>query len=232
MSDNQQKRKINMSKQTCNYCKVLGHRIHTMDAFGVYLVGSDGERVLNCPVLIDKEKINAKRAMKTEEEFPALPGQKGGVASAATLALPGAIAAAEKDRKQREWLAAKELKEQKKRAWTERHVKRMVQKYGDIWYNAVAGTTEDCDVARGIRSYEEYNEMVEEDRTYHEDRERDAEHRAKWEKEEKEREERRSTMTEEEKWREEEEYEDALETAYERENDSIEYWKMTGIWSR
>ena len=150
------KRKIDMSKQTCNYCKGLGHRIHAMDAFGVYLAGADGERILACPVLVERETINVKRVTKAEEEFPALPGQKGVAASAATLALPSAIAAAEKDRKQREWLAAKELKEQKKREWTERHITRMEQKYGDKWHEEVKGKEgEDCDYAREKREMEE-----------------------------------------------------------------------------
>ena len=154
------KRKIDMSKQSCNYCKLLGHRIHAMDAFGVYLVGTDGERVRACPVLVER----AKRDTRAKEEFPALPGQKGVAASAATLALPGAIAAAEKDRKQREWFAAKELKEQKKREWTERHVKRMEQKYGDNWHQEVKGKEgEDCDYADRLREKDEEKERIWED---------------------------------------------------------------------
>jgi len=224
MSDNQQKRKINMSKQTCNYCKGLGHRIHAMDAFGVYLVGAEGGRVLACPVLVEKESLKSR---EVDEEFPSLPGQKGVAASAATLALPRAIAAAVKNQKRTEWLLAKELNKQKKREWEERHVERMKNKYGDLWHREVAGKNEDCDVARNLRSDECHTEYCEEGRLYQEE----TEIRAKWEKEDKEREERRAAMTEEEKRQEEKEWEDAVETGYQKEQDAMDYWRKTGIWS-
>lgn len=205
MSTPIQKRKIDMSKQTCNYCKGLGHRIHTMDAFGVYLVGADGERILNCPVLIERETINVKRVMKAEEEFPALPGQKGVTVSDATLALPSAIAAAEKDRKQREWFLAKELKEQKRREWTERHVKRMEQKYGDKWHQVVKDKEgEDCDYAREKRDTEE---RIWEDEFEQEEREAFE----AWEAKRAARAEARSAMTREEAMQDEEDEEEDMD---------------------
>ena len=160
-----------------------------------------------------------------------MPGQKGVAPSSATLALPRAIAVAVKNQKQREWLLAKELNEQKKREWEERHVERMKNKWGDLWYREVAGTKEDCDVARNLRSDDQYAEYCEEGRLYQEETKRDTEIRAKWEKEDKDREERRATMTEEEKQQEEEEWEDAIETGYQKEQDAMDYWRKTGIWS-
>lgn len=199
------KRKIDMSKQTCNYCKGLGHRIHAMDALGVYLVGADGERVLACPVLVEKETFKEKRATKAEDEFPALPGQKGVAASAATLALPSAISAAEKDRKQREWLVAKELKEQKMREWTERHIKRMEQKYGDKWHEEVKGKEgEDCDYAREKREMEE---QMREDVFEQEEREAFE----AWEAKRAARAEARSSMTREDAMQDEEDEEDEMD---------------------
>jgi hypothetical protein len=57
-----------MSKQTCNYCKESGHRIHAINAQGVYILGEDGERVLACPLLIQKEEQKTKRSKKAALE--------------------------------------------------------------------------------------------------------------------------------------------------------------------
>jgi len=153
---------FDMSKQTCNYCKGKGHRIHTMNAEGVYVLGNNGERVLACPVLIRREADNTKRIKNVDEEFPALPGQMGG-ATASTINLVNSIDNAIKEKKHREWLLRKAQKEEwervraeKAKAALEETAKQMETKYGPRWAWVVMKTAEDNSIAYSIR----YDYMV------------------------------------------------------------------------
>jgi hypothetical protein len=130
------------------------------------------------------------------------------------------------------WIKQQEKKQVLAKEKEERHVLDMTEKYGKLWHRKVAGTSEDCPTAGGIRSEEQYAEYCEEGRLYYEDAERERALHAKWENEDKEREERRATMTKKEKQQEEEDWEDAVETAYQKEQDATDYRKMTGIVSR
>ena len=150
-----QQSKFDMSKQTCNYCKGKGHRIHAMNAEGVYILGMDGERILACPVLIKKEAHNTKRIKNVDEEFPALPGQSGG-ASAYTVVLVNSIDNAIKEKKHREWLLRKAQKEARELAKAEQYAKEMETKYGPRWAWVVMKTDEDNSIASSIR----YDYMV------------------------------------------------------------------------
>lgn len=150
------------SKQTCHYCKATGHRIHAMNAVGVYIRDSDGECVLACPVLIQKAEQKTKRVKNADEEFPALPGQAGG-ASVSTINLVNAIDNAIKDKKHKEWLERKVKKEERERVKAAREkaalketAKQLETKYGPRWAWVVTKTDEDNSIAYTIR----YDYMV------------------------------------------------------------------------
>lgn len=177
-----------MSKQTCNYCKGKGHRIHAMNAKGVYILGDNGERVLACPVLIKKEEHNTKRIKNVDEEFPALPGQMGG-ATVATVNLVNAIDNAIKDKKHKEWLDRKAQKEARELAKAEQQSKEMETKYGPRWAWVVMKTDEDNSIASSIR----YDYMVATmEREAEEDRVAEETEREYEEQEKKKREERKA----------------------------------------
>ena len=105
MSASQGKRKINMPKQQCNYCRELGHRIHKMDEYGVYVLDAAGQRVVVCP------KILAKPV----ERFPALSGGELSKSEIRKIAA-GNLAKEEKVRRHKEWLERQAFKEANKKA--------------------------------------------------------------------------------------------------------------------
>jgi hypothetical protein len=223
---------IDMSKQQCNYCRGVGHRIHTMDAFGVYINDQAGNRVLACPVLIAREA-------KEEELWPELSGNVQSRSAARELVRNQRV----KEEKQRQRIAWKERQENKNalvkqrqenknalvKASEEAHVQAMMEKYGKFWYRKL-DEKEECSTASNIRANEDYEEYCIEGRLLYELRQRESVINAKWEKEDKEREERRATMTEKEKRKEEKEWEDAIEVGYQREQDALDYWRQTGVW--
>lgn len=212
-----QNKKINMSVQSCNYCKEQGHRIHAMDEYGVYLADESGERIISCPVIIAKNLAKEKRMKKVEMEFPPLPGSTRESLSAwsgVTEKLTRGIAISLKEKKQKEWEDRKAEKEAKQRAWEERHVEKMTVKYGPLWHWQVKDTPEDIDTARDLRWDEEEVRRIQDEEDYYVQREREEQWKKEWEQEHKEKEERRAKMTPEERrqdeWDEEEEMDDEL----------------------
>jgi hypothetical protein len=200
-------KKINMSTQSCNYCKEKGHRIHAMDEYGVYLADANGERILSCPIII------AKNSAKVEMEFPPLSGSAA-PASEWTVGLSRAITTSLKEKKQKEWMNRKAEKEAKRRDWEERHVDRMKVKYGPLWHWQVKGTHEDVSLAINLRDEEEEEKRIREEEEYYKQQEREEQWQKEWEQESKETEERRAKMTPEERrqdeWDEEEEMDNDL----------------------
>ena len=57
----QQKFKINMTKQTCNYCKGSDHRIHTMDTYGAYRLG--------WALMTEEEEAHCDACDEEEEDY-------------------------------------------------------------------------------------------------------------------------------------------------------------------
>jgi hypothetical protein len=140
-----------------------------------------------------------------------------------------AILTARNQEKLENWLRREKLKKErsKERAanlleWEKSQGVLLAEKYGPRWYWKVKDTIEDSGYADGLRYHDEFEQMIEDERAFQEDAERDRELQATWEREDKEREERRATMTQEEKEVEEEEWEDRLETAFE--NEQMGYW--------
>lgn len=215
MSDT--KKEIDLSKQTCNYCKENGHRIHAMDAFGVYLSDCDGQRILACPILVAK-KVKLQKTV--EEEFPALSGGATSP-SAATVGIHQSIENAKKEKRHQDWLDRQAQKEAKQRAWQERqrqkeleHVENMKIKYGPKWHWCVKDTTEDTSSARQLR-----DEWEEAEYRREEDDDAEADYRQKH----AEREALRAHMTPQERWRDEDEENEDLEAAWEEECSYNEY---------
>jgi len=216
----QQKFKINMAKQTCNFCKETGHRIHAMDTYGVYLVGTDGERILACPVLLEKEKKKTVVSKKVEDEFPALPGTKVSALSEATVLAAKGIAGAIADQKKAEWEQRKQAKANWEQAKALKNAEAkaardaeteacMYAKYGVIWNWKVKGTDEDSDLARLRREEDEERDRLEEDAFYYAQKEaEEVELKAQ-----QERWARRALMTPEEARQDEEDEEEELESA-------------------
>lgn len=165
------KKEIDMSKQTCNYCKENGHRIHAMDAFGVYLSDCDGQRILACPILVTK-KVKLQKTV--EEEFPALSGGPT-PSSAATVGIYQSIETAKKEKRHQDWLnrqAQKEAWQEKQRQKELEHAEEMKIKYGPKWHWCVENNPdEDCNHAYTLRCKWEEEEMRLEDEEYYQQRE-------------------------------------------------------------
>ena len=213
----QQKFKINMAKQTCNFCKETGHRIHSMDPYGTYLIGVDGERILACPVLLEKERKKTIVSKKAEDEFPALPGTKVATLSEATVLIAKGIAGAVADQKKAEWVERKQAKvireqikatkEKEKEADMQ---KRMYAKYGPKWHWQVKDTEDDSGFADHLRYDDEERERREEDAFYYAQKDAEDEWEANYLKERDERLAQRALMTEEEAIQDEEDEEDDI----------------------
>ena len=191
---------------TCNYCKANGHRI--------YRVESDGQRILTCPVLIDKEK----QKPKVNEEFPPLPGSHA-PASVGTIALVQAIACAEKEKKQREWQERQDDRENRQRIWQQKMEAKekemgliLYNKYGPTWFLRVRGNIgEDSDYASRLRCEHEEEERRRDDEYERRQAEYDAHWEAQYEAKRKERAAKRALMTSDEAWEDEMEERDELE---------------------
>ena len=186
---------------TCNYCKTNGHRI--------YRIGSDGQRVLTCPVLIEKEKLKPK-VNAVEEEFPALPGSRI-PASEATVSLMHAISCSEKERKQREWRDRQDDRENRQRIWQQKKETKekeqglvLYNKYGPTWFFRVRGNpTEDSDYASHLRYEHEEEERRRDDEYGRMQAEYDAFWEAQYEAKQKERVAKRALMSSDEAWEDE-----------------------------
>ena len=144
-------RLIDMSRQTCNYCKALGHRIHAMDPYGTYLCSElSGGRILACPVLIGKQMA----------DFPPLAGsvvtpEAASWTASVTCKISSGISAAVKERKEKEHVAWLQQKEEKKMHREQRHSEKMQNKYGPRWHWIVRNTEEDCEIADQFRCQDE-----------------------------------------------------------------------------
>lgn len=143
-------RLIDMSRQTCNYCKALGHRIHAMDPYGTYLCSETGERILACPVLIGKQTA----------DFPPLAGstvtpEAATWTASVTCLISSGISAAVKERKAKEQAVWLKQKEENKMHREQRHSEKMENKYGPRWHWVVKKTTEDCETADQLRFHDE-----------------------------------------------------------------------------
>jgi hypothetical protein len=201
----QQKFKINIAKQTCNYCKGSGHRIHAMDEYGVYLLTVDGEQILACPTLLEKDKKKTVVSKKIEDEFPALPGAKTATLSKTTLLIAKGIAGAIADRKKAEWVERKQakaireqIKADKEKEKNADMQKLMYAKYGPKWHWQIKDTEEDSGFADHLRYDDEERERREDDAFYYAQKEAEDEWEANYLKERDERLARRVLMTKEE----------------------------------
>jgi len=183
---------------TCNYCKAKGHRI--------YRIGSDDQRVLTCPVLIEKEK----QKPTVEEEFPSLPGSNA-AASDATVSLMHAISFAEKEKKQREWQERQNDRENRQRIWQQKKEANekeqglvLYNKYGPTWFFRVReNPTEDSEYASHLRYEHEEEQRQRDDEYGRMQTEFDAHWEAQYETKRKEREAKRALMTSDEAWEDE-----------------------------
>jgi len=215
----QQKFKINMAKQTCNFCKEAGHRIHSMDPYGTYLIGVYGERILACPVLLEKERKKTVGSKKVEDEFPALPGTNVSVLSEATVLAAKGITGAIADKKKVNWEERKQAKALKKAEKDADMQKRLYAKYGPKWHWQVKDTEEDSGFADHLRYDDEERQRREDDTFYWAQKEAEDEWEANYLKERNERLALRTLMTEEEAHcdvcdEEEEQYDDLFANDY------------------
>ena len=205
-----------------------------MNAVGVYIRDADGERVLACPVLIQKVEQKTKRVKNADEEFPALPGQAGG-ASVSTINFVNAIDNANKDKKHKEWLERKAKKEEwervkaaREKAALEETAKQLETKYGPRWAWVVTNTPEDNSIASEIRS-EYWLEMLNRDaEEIRRTEEMEKELLASYKKERLERKARRALMTPEEARQDKWEEKCELEELYESE--SVQHEHMQQIY--
>jgi len=186
-------RLIDMSRQTCNYCKALGHRIHAMDPYGTYLCSETGERILACPVLIGKQLA----------DFPPLANsvltpEAASWTASVTTKISSSISVAVKERKEKEHAAWLQQKEEKKMHREQRHSHKMQNKYGPRWHWIVEKTEEDCETADQLRCHDEKeaDRIIEQMELRSELREEEAEKRLA--EREAARQARRATMTKEE----------------------------------
>ena len=180
-----------MSAKKCNFCKEIGHSIYTD--------GPNARLVLQCPVLIQKEQSNKKKA---DADFPPL----GGVSSSdttdwtASFAIGRGIYTVLKEQKHKEWQKRNADKKEKQRSWVEYYKVRMHTKYGPRWHWQVQDTSDDSSYAVGLRYDEEReNNRIEDENELRNDMAR-AEYEAKELERNKERQAIRARMTSDERY--------------------------------
>lgn len=191
-----------MSRQICNYCKENGHRIHALNP--------DGERILACPVLIQKEEQKRKKA---DADFPPLCGSDTTNWNS-SYAIASGISAAKKEKNKKEWQLRETAKKEKQILWEQRYEMRMMKKYGPLWFWQVEGTAEDNACAMCFRDHAERERMAKEEENYWNEVALQEAENNKFIQAEREREAKRALMTEAERIVDEQEEEDDLDVNF------------------